>query len=148
MADHVGVHRNQHMSKWGKCWLWGSIWPWSSRSPQINMDINQDTLHLWSKFDPNLNGWWVIPWTWSQLTYIRTHTHTVTYTRRQRQYTKAKMASGKMRHQNNSPSYICMGDMSHWLDECTTTLLCRILMNHASVQITYLLSHACERNFC
>ena len=46
--------------KWGKFWLWSSIWPWRSRSIalQNNEDLNQCTLHLWSKFsDPSLNGW-------------------------------------------------------------------------------------------
>ena len=35
------------------------IWPWRSRSivTQYNRDLNQDILHLWSKFcDPSLNG--------------------------------------------------------------------------------------------
>ena len=60
---------------------------------QNNRDLNQGTLHLWSKFgDPSLNGSRVMAWTSKSLTYIQTDTDA--HRHRQRQYPMAKTGLG------------------------------------------------------
>ena len=90
---------NLTSSKWGKFWLWSLIWSWRSRSITCknNRDLNQDLLHLWSKFgDPTLNGSRVIAQTSKWLTHRPTHTHMDTHTDAGDDDTRRpKRASGK-----------------------------------------------------
>ena len=63
---------------------------------QINRDLNQCILHIWSKFgDFSLNGWWVIARTsrWLPHTWRDGRTHK-TDRHRQWQYLKAKTGVG------------------------------------------------------
>ena len=66
------------------------------QSPQGYKDLNQRTLHHWSKFgDPGFNGSQLIARTCSGLTHGRTDARTHTGRHGQRQYRRPKLASCK-----------------------------------------------------
>ena len=67
--------------------------PKKKKKKKNNRDLNQDLLHLWSKFgDPSLNGSQVIARTSKWLTHTHTDTHTDAGDDNTR---RPKLASGK-----------------------------------------------------